>query len=158
MGTQRNPVLTLLLLAALAAPGAGFANESDDAAELEAIIAAIEHGWENADGTPFYTHFLGQDGARFIESGGQNEGLRDLVEHHVEPEGDVLDGLDLTFTNIEIHVEGDFAWALADVMVRATVKKDGRQIHNRGHETFLFRRTADGWKVIHTHSSTRSMR
>jgi len=43
-------------------------------------------------------------------------------------------------------------------VVKATVKKDGRQIHNRGHETFLFRRTADGWKVVHTHSSTRSVR
>ena len=158
MKPQRNPVLTLLLLAVLAAPGVAFADEDADAAELEEIIAAIESGWENADGTPFYTHFLGQDGARFIESGGQNEGLRDLVEHHVEPEGDVLDGLDLTFSHIETYVEGDFAWALADVVVKATVKKDGRQIHNRGHETFLFRRTADGWKVVHTHSSTRSVR
>jgi len=145
-------------LAVLTAPGVAFADEDADAAELEEIIAAIESGWENADGTPFYTHFLGQDGARFIESGGQNEGLRDLVEHHVEPEGDVLDGLDLTFSNIETYVEGDFAWALADVTVKATVKKDARQIHNRGHETFLFRRTADGWKVIHTHSSTRPVR
>lgn len=158
MKPQKNPVLTLLLLAVLTAPGIAFADEDADAAELEEIIAAIESGWENADGTPFYTHFLGQDGARFIESGGQNEGLRDLVEHHVEPEGDVLNGLDLTFSNIETYVEGDFAWALADVVVKATVKKDGRQIHNRGHETFLFRRTADGWKVVHTHSSTRSVR
>lgn len=158
MKPQKNPVLTLLLLAVLTAPGVAFADEDADAAELEEIIAAIESGWENADGTPFYTHFLGQDGARFIESGGQNEGLRDLVEHHVEPEGDVLNGLDLTFSNIETYVEGDFAWALADVVVKATVKKDGRQIHNRGHETFLFRRTADGWKVVHTHSSTRSVR
>ena len=158
MKPQRNPVLTLLLLAVLTAPGVAFADEDADAAELKEIIAAIESGWENADGTPFYTHFLGQDGARFIESGGQNEGLRDLVEHHVEPEGDVLDGLDLRFSNIETHVEGDFAWALADVEVRAAVKKDGRQIHNRGHETFLFRRTVDGWKVVHTHSSTRPVR
>ena len=81
MMKQRNPVLTLLLLAALAAPVTGVADESDDAAQLEAIIEAIEQGWENADGAPFYAHFLGQDGARFIESGGQNEGLQDLVEH-----------------------------------------------------------------------------
>ncbi|NIO38937.1 MAG: DUF4440 domain-containing protein [Burkholderiales bacterium] len=158
MITHRNPVLTLLLLAVLAAPGAVFASEAEDSVALKAIIAAIESGWENADGTPFYTHFLGQDGARFFESGGQNTGLKDLVEHHVEPEGDVLDGLDLEFSNIETHIDGDFAWALADVMVSATVKKDGRKIHNRGYETFLFRRTADGWKVIHTHSSTRPVR
>ncbi len=158
MSKQRNAVLTVFLLACLATPFAGVANPADDESELRTIIAAVEHGWESADGAPFYAHFLGQPGARFIESGGQNKGLSDLVEHHVEPEGDVLEGLDLSFSNIETHVEGDFAWALADVEVRATVRKDGRVIHNRGHETFLFRRTADGWKVIHTHSSTRPVR
>ena len=44
------------------------------------------------------------------------------------------------------------------VALSVPVKKDGREIHNRGHETFLFRRTADGWKVVHTHSSTRPVR
>lgn len=154
--TSLKPLLFLLAAAWL--PTAGFANEPNDESEINAIIAAIELGWETADGTPFYDNFLGQDGARYIESGGQNEGLQDLVEHHVEPEGDVLDGLDLIFSGIEIHVEGNFAWAIADVEVKAVVKKDGRRIHNRGHETFLFRRTPDGWKVVHTHSSTRPVR
>lgn len=148
----------LFLILSWLAPLSGHASDDEDVAAIESIIAAIESGWETADGTPFYAHFLGQDGARFIESGGQNEGLRDLVEHHVEPEGDVLDGLDLVFSNIETHLEGDFAWAIADVEVRAVVKAGGREIHNRGHETFLFRRTADGWKVVHTHSSTRPTR
>ena len=148
------PLLAVTLLGATTA----HAEPGDDEDQLRQIIAAIEYGWENADGAPFYRHFLGQEGARFIESGGQNTGLADLVEHHVEPEGDALDGLDLIFGNIETHVEGDFAWALADVEVKAVVNKDGREIHNRGYETFLFRRTADGWKVIHTHSSTRPVR
>ena len=43
------------------------------------------------DGTPFREHYLDYDGARYVESGGQNEGLTDLIEHHVEPEGDALD-------------------------------------------------------------------
>ena len=151
-------IIIPLLAAALLGTIATHAEPGDDEDQLRQIIAAIEYGWENADGTPFYRHFLGQEGARFIESGGQNTGLADLVEHHVEPEGDALDGLDLIFGNIETHVEGDFAWALADVEVKAVVNKDGREIHNRGYETFLFRRTADGWKVIHTHSSTRPVR
>ena len=109
-----------------------------DPKAIKIIIADIKAGWENADGTPFEKHFLDFDGARYIESGGQNEGLRDLIEHHVEPEGDALDELTLTFSNIEVHFESDFAWAIADVGVRATVKSDGRKIDNRGYETFLF--------------------
>lgn len=158
MHIQTSSIIMPLLAVALLGTAAAHAEPGDDEDQLRQIITAIEYGWENADGTPFYRHFLGQDGARFVETGGQNTGLADLVEHHVEPEGDALDGLDLIFGNIETHVEGDFAWALADVEVKAVVIKDGRQIHNRGYETFLFRRTVDGWKVIHTHSSTRPVR
>lgn len=131
--------------------------DSDDIA-LRMIISAIEQGWENADGTPFRNHFLDFQGARYIESGGQNEGLTDLVENHVEPEGDALSGLDLTFTHIETHIEGNFAWAVADVEVKATVRRDGREIHNRGYQTFLFRQIGSEWVVVHTHSSSRPVK
>lgn len=125
---------------------------------LIAIIDAIEKGWEQGDGTPFREHYYDFAGARYIESGGQNEGLNDLVEHHVEPEGDALSNFELSLDNIEIHVEGNFAWAIADVEVEATVNRDGREIHNRGYETFLFRRLENVWKVVHTHSSSRPVK
>ena len=128
--------MIVLLPALLLTTGA---KADSDAADLIAIISAVEAGWEDADGTPFRKHFLDFPGARYIESGGQNEGLTDLVEHHVEPEGDALEGLDLSLTNIETHIEGDFAWAVADVEVKALVKKDQRRIHNRGYQTYLFR-------------------
>jgi hypothetical protein len=147
--------MIVLLPALLLTTGA---KADSDAADLIAIISAVEAGWEDADGTPFRKHFLDFPGARYIESGGQNEGLTDLVEHHVEPEGDALEDLDLSLTNIETHIEGDFAWAVADVEVKALVKKDERRIHNRGYQTYLFRRVEGEWKVIHSHSSSRPVR
>jgi hypothetical protein len=147
--------MIVLLPALLLTTGA---KANSDAADLIAIISAVEAGWEDADGTPFRKHFLDFPGARYIESGGQNEGLTDLVEHHVEPEGDALEDLDLSLTNIETHIEGDFAWAVADVEVKALVKKDQRRIHNRGYQTYLFRRVEGEWKVIHSHSSSRPVR
>lgn len=149
------PRLSLLVILVL--PGY-LAAQDDDAAALIDIIDAIEKGWEQSDGTPFREHFLNFEGARYVESGGQNKGLTDLVEHHVEPEGDALSGLDLSLSNIETHIEGDFAWAIADVEVKALVKRDQRKIHNRGYETFLFRRVEGAWKVIHTHSSSRPVK
>ena len=59
--------------------------QDSDSAALVAIIDAIEKGWEQGDGTPFREHYLDFPGARYVEGGGQNEGLTDLVEHHVEP-------------------------------------------------------------------------
>lgn len=132
--------------------------QEDDAVALTAIVHAVARGWEHGDGTPFREHFLDFEGARYFESGGQNTGLSDLVEHHVEPEGDALVSLDLVFSNIETHVEGDFAWVLANTEITATVKTDNREIHNRGYETFLFRRMNGAWKIVHTHSSSRPVR
>ena len=47
---------------------------SDDPGLLEAILEDVRVGWEQGDGTPFYSHFLDWDGARYFEGGGQNVG------------------------------------------------------------------------------------
>ena len=154
---------TTLIVICLFVASNAFAADSEvsstsDEQSLIAIIGAIEHGWENSDGEAFRAHFLDFPGARYIEGGGQNEGLSDLVEHHVEPEGDALANFDLSFSNIETHLEGEFAWAIANVELTATIRRDGRQIHNRGYETFLFRRVGSDWKIVHTHSSSRPVK
>ena len=148
-------MMWFLCLSHVAAPL--YAQENDSAA-LVAIIDAIEKGWEHGDGEPFREHYLDFAGARYVESGGQNEGLTDLVEHHVEPEGESLADFELSLTNVETHIEGEFAWAIADVEVKATIKSEQREIHNRGYETFLFRLVDGKWKVIHTHSSSRPVK
>lgn len=151
----RNMLVITTIIASLIFVAQRTEAQQNDSAQLIAIIDAIEKGWEQGDGQPFRDHYLDFTGARYIEGGGQNEGLADLVGHHVEPEGDALADFELNLTNIETHLEGDFAWAVVDVEVKALVKSEQRQIHNRGYETFLFRRVADEWKVVHTHSSSR---
>lgn len=150
--------LTIVSVALIGCTTAPASTAPNDEAQLVAIIESIEKGWEQADGAPFREHFLDFEGARYIESGGQNQGLSDLVDHHVVPEGDALKDFDLSFSNIETHVEGTFAWAIADVEVIATLTRDGRRIHNRGYETFLFRSDGGQWKVVHTHSSSRPVK
>lgn len=152
-----NPFIHLGIIAFFALPGFSSAQEND-AEALVVIVDAIEKGWEQGDGAPFREHFLDFEGARYVESGGQNEGLTDLVEHHVEPEGDALGNFELSLSNVETNIEGDFAWVIADVEFKALVKKDQRQIHSRGYETFLFRRVDGNWKVVHTHSSSRPVK
>ncbi len=132
--------------------------QQDGSAALIAIIDAVEKGWEQGDGTPFRMHFLDFEGARYIESGGQDAGLTHLIEHHVVPESDSFDNFEVTFSNIDTHVEGDFAWAVADFEYKATVKSDQRKLHSRGYETFLFRRVDGKWMIIHTHSSARPVK
>ncbi len=132
--------------------------QQDDSAALIAIIDAVEKGWEQGDGQPFRKHFLDFEGARYIESGGQDTSLTHLIEHHVVPESDSFDNFEVTFSNIDTYVEGDFAWAVADFEYKATVKRDQRELHSRGYETFLFRRVDGKWMIIHTHSSARPVK
>lgn len=135
------------------------ASESNNAEpKLLAIIESIEQGWERGNSKPFREHFLDFEGARYIESGGQNVGLSDLIDHHVVPEGEALRDFDLTFSNIEINIENGFAWVIADVELVATLVRDERRIHSRGYETLLFREVDGEWKVVHTHSSSRPVK
>lgn len=147
--------LSMFTQAAISAGGSSHKQAIEDPQLLVTIISDVEKGWESADGAPFRKHFLDFDGARYFESGGQNEGLDDLVLHHVEPEGDALEFLELEYANIETHFEGNFAWALADVRVQAKIRKSGKELDKSGYATFLFRWIDDRWKVVHTHSSTR---
>jgi len=132
--------------------------QSDGSAALVAIIDAIEKGWEQGDAQPFREHFLDFEGARYIESGGQDASLTHLIEHHVVPESGSFDDFEVTFSNIDTHVEGDFAWAVANFEYKATRKRDQSELHSRGYETFLFRRVEGKWMIIHTHSSARPVK
>lgn len=128
---------------------------SDDDLAIKTIINDIKTGWEIGSGEPFRKNFLDFDGARYFESGGQNEGLDDLINHHVEPEKDALTFLSLEFSGIEINYEKDFAWAVANTRVKGEVRKSEKKFDKAGYQTFLFRKIDDQWKVVHTHSSSR---
>ncbi len=167
MGDYHLNKFSALLLLAFTVPA--FANGTDDhkdttgadTADKQAIlkiIQGIKYGWENGDGTPFREHFLDFEGARYVESGGANKGLDDLVTHHVEPEKDAMVYLKLDFNTVEVHLENDFAWALATTSVKGEARKSGKVFDKTGYQTFLFRKIRDAWKVVHTHSSTRDRR
>jgi hypothetical protein len=155
MQTILRNFLTAFILIITALPATAIAN---DDTELRAIIETIRLGWIEADGTAFRNHFLDFEGARYFEGGGENTGLSDLIEHHVEPEADAFDDFELIFTNIETHAENGFALALVDSEIKATVKRDGRVIHNKGRGTYLFRKVDHKWKVIHTNSASRPVK
>lgn len=131
-----------------------FASESD-ITKINNIIKEIKVGWESGSGEPFKRHYLDFQGARYFESGGQNRGLNDLVDHHVEPEKEALEYLKLDFSNIQVNFEGQFAWALADTRIQGKVNKSGHVFDKAGFQTFLFRQIDEQWKVVHTHSSSR---
>ncbi|GAC16827.1 nuclear transport factor 2 family protein [Aliiglaciecola lipolytica] len=149
---------TLIMLLTSAVQGVYAAQVDADKAAIEKIIIAIEKGWESGNGRPFYQHYLDHTGARYIESGGQNKGLKDLVENHVEPEKEVLSRLTIDILDMDISIDDDMAWAITTINVSGEVRRSSETFDKNGYQTYLFKRTNSGWKVIHSHSSTRDKR
>lgn len=147
--------ISLILILSATALGVSASQKDEDKAAIEEIIVVIENGWESGNGRPFYEHYLDHKGARYIESGGQNIGLSDLVENHVEPEKEVLKRLTIDILDMDITIDDDMAWAITTVNVSGEVRKTGSTFDKKGYQTYLFKRTSSGWKVIHSHSSTR---
>ncbi len=155
MKTSTSGIAAVSMLLILGCAATADDTQYHDPALLEAIIEDIRVGWEQGNGDMFYAHFLDWEGARYFEGGGQNLGLKDLVEHHVEPESEL--GLTLGFSDIQTHFEGNFAWAVVDTEIQLTTS-DGRDIHNTGHATYLFRLVDGSWRVVHTQSASRAVR
>lgn len=63
--------------------------------------------------------------------------------------------MDLDYSNIEIHLEKDFAWVIADTKIKGKVNKSGKEFDKKGIQTFLFRLVDKHWKVVHTLSSSK---
>lgn len=130
---------------------------SEDDRAIRAIIADVEMGWEQGDGSPFRSHFKDYDGARYFESGGENKGLEDLVVNHVEPEKTSIPDLKLGLSNIQIHYQGaNMAWAVGDSTVQGTIVKNGTVLDRTGKQTWIFEKIDGAWKIVHTHSSSRA--
>jgi len=123
---------------------------------IREIISDVQSGWEQGDGTPFREHFLDYVGSRYFESGGENTGLDDLVGNHVELEKKSIPDLKLGISNLQIHYENGFAWAIADTTAQGTLVKSGTTLDRTGKHTWLFRKVGRDWKIVHTHSSSRA--
>ena len=151
----------LLFCGGLAAPlllGAhdGEKHADGDRAKIESAVRAVAKAWGNADGPVFRRHYASDPEMRFVESGGENVGIEDLVENHVIPEQDHFKKMRVIVNGVEIHVSKDnkSAWSLSTIEFKATTKK-GKKIHSKGFETMIWEKRDRRWRILHSHSSMR---
>lgn len=64
--------------------------------------------------------------------------------------------LRLTFSHIENHVEGEYAWAVCDVEAEAWLPENEGPIQGSGRETFAFQRQRNHWKAVRPNGSLQS--
>ena len=131
-------------------------SEKYDIDIIQGIISSVKYGWKTGDETPFREHFLDYEGGRYIETGEQNTGLTDLIETHLKVEHELVEYLVLEFLDVDVTIDGDFAWAVVDTRLKVRIRQSGQMIDRKGYQTFLFKQISGTWKVIHTHSSSRT--
>jgi beta-aspartyl-peptidase (threonine type) len=141
----------LLLLAACATVGTGRAGASADAQrEITQMMELSAQGWNRHDLDDFMVPYLDSPDITFVGSAGLVRGKAAIRQNYAD--GWFAPGRDpgrLSFRDIQVRMLGpDHALAVG----RYEVRRPGRDL-STGLFSLTLRRTPQGWRIIHDHSS-----
>ena len=139
--------LAIFLIASTALGGCRSNIASDPEAEIRAVLDAQVEAWNAGDIEGYLDGYLRSPALVFAGRGTFTRGWEPLLRRYktAYPEGSMGK---LRFDDLEIHAIGtDDAWAIGSWRLDI----DGSTPH--GVFTLILRRTREGWKIIHDHSS-----
>ena len=92
------------------------------------------------------------------EGAGVNNGWADYRDRHLGPELKAFENLEFAHSDTKVTVlpGGQSAYAVSRYTIKA--KMGDRMLDNEGLETLVLLKTADGWKIRHSHTSGRARR
>ena len=128
---------------------------NEDATSLVSISDAIEYGCKKTGESPIQRYFLDYENEHADRQKIKNPRVSKLYKQHAGHKPDFQQSLQLSLSNMETHIEGNYVWFVVDVNARALSEADGHKMLSQGYETFLFHFEEGIWKVIHTHGSPR---
>jgi beta-aspartyl-peptidase (threonine type) len=121
---------------------------SRDEAEIRAVMAAQVAAWNRGDIDGFMNGYARSRATEFMGGDKLTRGWQTVRDRYKKKYDSREKMGTLTFSELKItRLSGDAAlvigrWRLA--------RKDGKP---RGRFTLLFRRTPDGWRIVHDHTS-----
>lgn len=143
-------LLALAAACATAAPGSSAPSQADASRDITALLTESTDGWNRGDLDAFLVPYLAGGEVTYVGSGGLVRG-KDAIRRTYAG-GWFAPGRDpgrLRFENIEVRLLGaDHALAVG----RYVVERTGAQPAT-GMFSLTLRRTAEGWRIIHDHSS-----
>jgi ketosteroid isomerase-like protein len=122
--------------------------------EIRQTIAKYARSVDEADTVLASQVWLDSPDVSFIHPLGHEHGF-DQIKQNVYKHlmGDTFSERNLSIHNIAVHVYGNAAWAEFYWDFAATFRKDGSPITTHGRETQVYRKTAEGWRLVHVHYS-----
>ena len=135
----------------------------ETAAQAGGDAAAIE-AWLKGYDAAFLSKDLNRIGAFYhpdvtiYEGAGINNGWADYRDRHLGPELKAFENLEFAHSGTKVTVlpGGESAFAISRYTIKA--KMGERLLDNEGLETLLLVKTAEGWKIRHSHTSGRARR
>ena len=126
---------------------------SRDDAEIRAVMSAQVAAWNRGDIDGFMNGYARSDGTEFIAGDKLTRGWQTVRDRYKKKYDSREKMGTLTFSELKItRLSGDAALVIG----RWRLARRGDKPH--GRFTLLFRRTSDGWRIVHDHSSAAETR
>jgi uncharacterized protein (TIGR02246 family) len=149
-------ILAAPVLVAATIPAPAFAStvpsseqrRDQSVAEIRAVIQAQQEAWNRGDIDGFMNGYARSKSTIFVSEDTVTRGWQTVRDRYKKKYSDRAKMGTLKFSNLEITPLGaDSAVALG----RWKLKRAKDQPH--GRVTLIFRKTADGWRIVHDHTS-----
>ena len=89
-----------------------------------------------------------------LESGGAERSREEYMGHHAISDAAFLKGAHRQLLRQRARTAGEFAWVGTESELHA--QKDGKPLTVISAETMVLKQTADGWRIVHIHWSSRT--
>lgn len=91
-----------------------------------------------------------------LESGRAERSREEYLGHHAVSDAAFLKGAHRQLLRQRARGAGEFAWVGTESELHA--QKDGKPLTVQSTETMVLKQTADGWRIVHIHWSSRTKR
>jgi hypothetical protein len=134
------------------ASASGASEEGGDAlGAAKRVLLQNAAGFETGDFPLLDSIWAHDQGVTVFESGYANYGWEDYRDHHLKPEVEEMKNVKYELSDIKPAVDGKTAWATFKYTIAADY--EGKRIDGSGLGTAILQRRADGWKIVHWHTS-----
>ena len=152
-GERRPAAVTKLTSASSPVPGQA---ASGEAAAIEAWLKGYDAAFAAKDLEKLATFY--HPDVTIYEGGGINNGWADYRDHHLGPELKAFEDLQFGHRDITVSIlsGGQSAYVRSEYFLKAKIGT--REIDSSGLATYVLIKGADGWKIRHSHTSSRPRR
>ncbi len=150
-----RPVWGILAMTmALVAPAAAQKSHPSDEAQVRSLIGKYVHAADTADPNLAGEVWEQSDEVSVVNPAGRFQGWPAIKSDFYQKEmGETFAERHLNVHHIRIHVNGNSAWSEFNWDFAAKYRSNGKLDNSKGMETQIYRRTANGWRLVHVHYS-----